>query len=52
MQTLHQGFATGEMGFRALFAQQQSQAAHVCFGSLEDIMRRLRHVRFAPKSVG
>jgi len=30
---LQQGFATGEMGSRALFAQQQSQAAHVRFGS-------------------
>src|SRR5262249_36643761 len=34
---LQQGFATSEMGFRGQFAQQQSQAAHVRFGSKADI---------------
>jgi hypothetical protein len=33
---LQQGFATGEMGFKVRFAQQQSRDAHVCFGSRVD----------------
>src|SRR5262249_41692888 len=47
---LQQGFATDEMWFRGQFAQQQSQAAHVRFGSKADIRRRLNNVRFTPKS--
>ena len=34
---LQQGFAASEMGFRGRFAQQQSWAAHVRFGSEADI---------------
>jgi hypothetical protein len=34
---LQQGFAASEIGFRGRFAQQQSWAAHVRFGSKADI---------------
>src|SRR6516164_5052835 len=47
---LQQGFATDEMGFRGQFAQQQSCAAHVRFGSKADIAASLSDVRFTPKS--
>jgi hypothetical protein len=47
---LQQGFAAGEMGFSGQFAQQQSQAAHVRFGSKADIHPPSADVRFAPKS--
>jgi hypothetical protein len=36
---LQQGIATGEMGFSAQFAWQQTRAAHVRFGSKADIAR-------------
>jgi hypothetical protein len=39
-----------EMGFRNQFAQQQSEAAHVRFGSKADIEATPSDVRFAPKS--
>ena len=38
------------MGLRGQFAQQQSETAHVRFGSLADIKARLPNVRFTPKS--
>jgi len=47
---LQQGFATGEMGFRGQFAEQQPWAAHVRFGSKADILEGLRDVRFTPES--
>ena len=47
---LQQGFATGEMGFRGQFAQQQSETAHVRFGTKADIVHRLADVRFTPES--
>jgi hypothetical protein len=47
---LQQGFATGETGFRAQFAQQQFCRAHVCFGSKADISECPSDVRFTPKS--
>jgi hypothetical protein len=47
---LQQGFSTGEMGFKAQFAQQQSWAAHVRFGSKADMKLCNRDVRFTPKS--
>jgi hypothetical protein len=47
---LHQGFTTCGMGFTGQFAQQQSWAAHVRFGSKADIDARLFDVRFTPKS--
>ena len=47
---LQQGFAAGEMGFRVSFAQQQSSAAHVRFGSFADIEAPLSDVRFTPKA--
>jgi hypothetical protein len=50
MARLQQGFPTGETGFRGQFARQQSSAAHVRFGSKADMLRRLRNVRFTPKS--
>jgi hypothetical protein len=37
---LHQGFATGEMGFNGHFAQQQFKEADVRFGSKADIAGR------------
>ena len=47
---LQQGFAASEMGFRGRFAQQQSWAAHVRFGSEADIEALPPDVRFTPKS--
>jgi hypothetical protein len=47
---LQQGFATGETGFGGQFAQQQSCAPHVRFGSKADMTACLDDVRFAPKS--
>jgi hypothetical protein len=47
---LQQGFSTGEMGISGQFAQQQSQAAHVRFGSKADIQPRPTNVRFTPES--
>jgi len=47
---LQQGFAASEMGFRGRFAQQQSWAAHVRFGSEADIEAPSPDVRFTPKS--
>ena len=47
---LQQGFATGEMGFSNHFAQQQFSKAHVCFGSIADILGDLRDVCFTPES--
>ena len=47
---LQQGLTTGEMGFGRPFAQQQSWAAHVRFGSKADIGARPRDVCFTPKS--
>jgi hypothetical protein len=47
---LQQGFATDEMGFRGQFAQQQSEPAHVRFGSKADIGEGPTDVRFTPKS--
>ena len=47
---LQQGFAASEMGFRGRFAQQQSWAAHVRFGSKADILAAHRNVCFTPKS--
>ena len=47
---LQQGFAASEMGFRGRFAQQQSWAAHVRFGSKADIAEYETNVRFTPKS--
>jgi len=47
---LQQGFATGETGFGGQFAQQQSCAPHVRFGSKADIDVCRLHVRFTPKS--
>jgi len=47
---LQQGFAASEMGFRGRFAQQQSWAAHVRFGSESDIEAPSPDVRFTPKS--
>jgi hypothetical protein len=38
------------MGFRGQFAQQQSEAPHVRFGSLAEIEARPRNVRFTPES--
>ena len=38
------------MGFRGQFAQQQSQAVHVRFGSKADIGALPINVRFTPKS--
>jgi hypothetical protein len=38
------------MGFRTQFAQQQSWAAHVRFGSKADIDPLLSDVRFTPES--
>jgi hypothetical protein len=50
LMRLQQGFAAGEMGFRVSFAQQQSSAAHVRFGSFADIEAPLSDVRFTPKA--
>jgi len=50
MVRLQQGFANGEMGFRGRFAQQQSQVAHVRFGSKANIGARPNNVRFTPES--
>jgi hypothetical protein len=50
MAQLQQGLTTGEMGFGRPFAQQQSWAAHVRFGSKADIGARPRDVCFTPKS--
>ena len=47
---LQQGFATGEMGFRGQFGQQQSRVSHVRFGSKADIAASSTNVRFTPKS--
>jgi hypothetical protein len=44
------GFATGEMGFRRRFAQQQSCIADVRYGSKADIEARPVNVRFTPES--
>ena len=38
------------MGLRGRFAQQQSSAVHVRFGSKADIGARPQHVRFTPKA--
>jgi hypothetical protein len=43
-------FATGETGFAGQFAEQQSRAAHVRFGSKADIGLALVDVRFTPES--
>ena len=45
-----QGFATCEMGFRGQFAQQQSWAAHVRFGSKADIEASPPDVCFTSES--
>jgi hypothetical protein len=37
-------------GFRGQFAQQQSETAHVRFGSKADITALVINVRFAPES--
>jgi len=47
---LQQGFAVGEMGFSGQFAQQQSETAHVRFGSKADIARCQVDVRFTSES--
>jgi len=38
------------MGFRGQFAQQQSETAHVRFGSKADMAARLSDVRFGSKA--
>jgi hypothetical protein len=45
---LQQGLATGEIGFTGQFARQQSEAAHVRFGSKADIGQCRADVRFTP----
>jgi hypothetical protein len=47
---LHQGFTTGEMGFRGQFARHKSFVVHVRFGSKADVGAATIHVRFAPES--
>jgi hypothetical protein len=43
-------FATGEMGFMGQFARQQSDPAHVRFGSLADIEESPPDVRLTSES--
>ena len=50
MAQLQQGLTTGEMGFGRPFAQQQSWAAHVRFGSKADIAAPPTNVRFGSKA--
>jgi hypothetical protein len=47
---LQQGFATGGMGCDCHFAQQQSSAPNVRFGSEADIATVQLNVRFTPES--
>jgi hypothetical protein len=50
VRELQQGFATGGIGFRHRFAEQQSETADVRFGSKADITRPPAHVRYYPQS--
>jgi hypothetical protein len=50
MVRLQQGFVASEIGFRGWFAQQQSLAADVRFGSKADIEASSPNVRFTPES--